>query len=58
MVTKTYECKSCGQFNHEFETTSEKIDKCPNCNNPVTRVYKPIHYTDCIGFCGRSYIKG
>ena len=28
------------------------------CRKPVTRVFKPIYYTDCIGFAGRHYGKG
>ena len=59
MITKTYECKNklcdVGQFNYEFDNNSEELKECSNCNQPVTRIFKPIFYTECIGFCGRNY---
>ena len=57
MITKTYKCPNHGEFDVEMNINDEELKICPQCGNKVTRVFKPIHYTDCVGFAGRSYVK-
>jgi hypothetical protein len=56
-MTKTYLCKRCGEFDHECKIKDKELEQC-KCGEKVTRVFKPIFYTECEGFCGRSYVNG
>lgn len=68
-MTKTYTCPLHGEFEHECKISDEELKVCGQlnyenkdykdfCKEKVTRVFKPIYYTECEGFCGRSYVNG
>lgn len=56
MVTKTYECPSCGEIEHQCSINENELKKCPKCNGKVKRIFKPAHYIfKCDGFAGRGF---
>lgn len=37
-MTYDYECPSCGVFEHVQSITSDRLETCPTCTEPVTRL--------------------
>ena len=55
-MIKTYECPSCGEFEHECRITDKELKTCNTCNQLVKRVFKTSHYSfKCDGFCGSGH---
>jgi hypothetical protein len=69
-MVKTYKCPVHGEFEHECNMGDGELMTCPkgyihnnrmenlelHCNKPVTRVFKPTHYSwKCDGFAGKGH---
>jgi putative FmdB family regulatory protein len=38
MPTYTYECASCGEFEHQQSISEPALDRCPQCGKAVKRM--------------------
>ena len=38
-MTRTYLCKTCGEFDHQCKITDDVLRVCPTCDSPVQRVF-------------------
>jgi len=38
MLTYAYECKKCGEFDHEQRITDPRLEACPTCGRKVERL--------------------
>jgi len=43
MPVYTYRCESCGlQFDHTQKFSDPPLTECPECGEPVRKVYQPV----------------
>ena len=54
-MTYPYHCEKCGDFTVQRSMKDEPLTRCPQCGEPVKRIYTPTSsIAKCGGFFGKS----